>query len=71
MLLTQTVQTIVIQDNNSPDTLTAWIVMLLLIFILYLGATLFHDITREQKIEKLREEREKSAKKSLEDNDDI
>ena len=71
MLLTQTVQRIVIEDNNGPDTLLIWVVMMLLIFIIYLGVGLIHDINREQKIERLKREREEQAKKKLEENDDI
>ena len=53
MLLSRTVETIVIQDNNGPDTLMVWAVMLLLIFILYLAGTLIHGISRGEKIERL------------------
>lgn len=71
MLLSRTVETIVIQDNNGPDTLMVWAVMLLLIFILYLAATLIHDINREEKIERLKKEREEKLKEKQGDDIDI
>ncbi len=71
MLLSRTVETIVIQDNNGPDTLIVWAVMLLLIFFLYLAATLIHDINREEKIERLKKEREEKLKEKQGDDIDI
>ena len=57
-LLSETVQTIVISDNNGSDSLMAWGGILLLIFILYMAAMLIYDIQKEARLEKKRKERE-------------
>ena len=58
-------ETIKIYDNNGPDSLNMWLIIMALMFILYIVMSLVHDINREKKIEKLKKEQEEEKNKKL------
>ncbi len=64
-------ETIVIQDNNGKDSLTIWALGMLVMFILYMIVMLIHDIRREEKLERVRQEREAQKEAELINDIDI
>jgi signal peptidase I len=45
--------TILVTDNNSPDTLKIWIILFFIFLILYMVVCLVHDVKRDIRLEQL------------------
>lgn len=58
---TDTINTIVVTDNNGPDTLKIWIILLLCFFIIFMAACLLHDLNREKRLERLSPQEKSSS----------
>ena len=53
--------TILVTDNNGPDTLKKWIILLFIFLILFMAVCLVHDIKRDIRLEQLPQQEKSSG----------
>lgn len=55
---------VIVIHDQSPQTFTIWLFLMVVIFIIYCVVTTIHDIKREARLEEIRKEIEKEQEEN-------